>query len=110
MKALTLRQPWASLIGCGVKTIETRSWSTRYRGPIAIHAGTKSPRKMATHPDGMMGDWWVVDQDGDPMLLDHTDGHGTIYDLHDLPLGAVVATATLADPAKGKQGLWTWDA
>ena len=37
MKALTILQPWASLIACGAKKIETRSWATRYRGPIAIH-------------------------------------------------------------------------
>ena len=39
MKALTIQQPWASVITMGVKTIETRSWSTKYRGPLAIHAG-----------------------------------------------------------------------
>ena len=38
MKALTILQPWASLIACGAKMIETRSWSTAYRGEIAIHA------------------------------------------------------------------------
>lgn len=38
MKALTILQPWASLIACGAKKIETRSWATKYRGPIAIHA------------------------------------------------------------------------
>ena len=37
MKALTILQPWASLIACGAKKFETRSWSTKYRGPIAIH-------------------------------------------------------------------------
>lgn len=39
MKAITILQPWASLIACGAKVIETRSWETKYRGPIAIHAG-----------------------------------------------------------------------
>ncbi|WP_373802637.1 ASCH domain-containing protein [Bacteroides heparinolyticus] len=39
MKVLTLREPWASLIGKGIKTIETRSWSTNYRGELYIHAG-----------------------------------------------------------------------
>jgi len=39
MKAITILQPWASLIVCGVKQIETRSWVTKYRGQIAIHAG-----------------------------------------------------------------------
>ena len=39
MKALTLYQPWATLVAIGAKKIETRSWSTPYRGPLAIHAG-----------------------------------------------------------------------
>jgi activating signal cointegrator 1 len=37
--ALTLRQPWASLVALGAKRIETRSWRTSYRGWLAIHAG-----------------------------------------------------------------------
>lgn len=41
MKAITIYQPWASLIPLGAKKIETRSWATKYRGPIAIHAGLK---------------------------------------------------------------------
>jgi activating signal cointegrator 1 len=44
MKCLSLWQPWASLIEVGAKTIETRSWSTRYRGPIAIHAAKRWSR------------------------------------------------------------------
>lgn len=38
MKALSLLQPWASLVVIGAKQIETRSWSTAYRGPLLIHA------------------------------------------------------------------------
>ncbi len=38
MKAISLLQPWASLVVMGVKTIETRSWGTKHRGPILIHA------------------------------------------------------------------------
>lgn len=34
MKAIRLWQPWASLIALGHKTIETRSWPTKYRGPL----------------------------------------------------------------------------
>lgn len=40
MKALSVRQPWASLIASGHKSIELRSWSTKYRGPILILAGS----------------------------------------------------------------------
>ncbi len=38
-KALTILEPWASLIACGAKKVETRSWPTKYRGTIAIHTG-----------------------------------------------------------------------
>ncbi len=44
MKALTLTQPWASLVAIGAKRIETRSWSTSYRGELAIHAAKGFPR------------------------------------------------------------------
>ena len=50
MKAITLIQPWASLISIGEKTIETRSWSTKYRGPLAIHAGKKIDKTAFTIP------------------------------------------------------------
>lgn len=36
IKALSLWQPWASLIAIGAKKIETRGWSTKYRGPLVI--------------------------------------------------------------------------
>jgi hypothetical protein len=44
MKALTLTQPWATLVAIGAKTIETRSWGTKYRGPLAIHAAKGFPK------------------------------------------------------------------
>ena len=42
MKALSLRQPWANLIACGKKTIETRTWATDFRGELLI-ASSKKP-------------------------------------------------------------------
>jgi activating signal cointegrator 1 len=39
MKVLTVRQPHAQAIFARLKLYETRSWSTSYRGPLAIHAG-----------------------------------------------------------------------
>lgn len=39
IKVLSVRQPWAWLILTGRKSIENRSWSTQYRGPLYIHAG-----------------------------------------------------------------------
>ncbi|MCL2762645.1 MAG: ASCH domain-containing protein [Treponema sp.] len=41
MKTLSIRQPFASLICRGIKTIENRSWDTAYRGKLLIHASGK---------------------------------------------------------------------
>lgn len=39
MKAVTVCQPYAHLIALGEKRVENRTWPTRYRGPVLIHAG-----------------------------------------------------------------------
>ena len=36
--ALSVRQPWASLLVMGIKTVELRNWATSYRGPVIVHA------------------------------------------------------------------------
>lgn len=41
MKAISLWQPWASLIVMGEKEYETRGWWTGYRGPLLIHAAKR---------------------------------------------------------------------
>jgi len=127
MKAISLWQPWASAIALGHKSIETRGWSTKYRGPLAIHAAkrwTRAEREFAAEERAL----------------------GRMPER--LPLGAVVATCDLVDveraedivstisglerhygdyypgrfgwilqdvralpepiPATGKQGFWEW--
>lgn len=41
MKVISLLQPWASLVVMGAKQIETRSWNTKHRGQLLIHASKK---------------------------------------------------------------------
>lgn len=41
--ALSVKQPWASMIAGGAKTIETRTWLTGYRGPLVI-CSSSTPR------------------------------------------------------------------
>lgn len=66
MKALSLQQPWANLIADGFKTIETRKWTTSYRGPLLILA-SKTPK---IEPYGCAV--CVVDLlDIKPMTLEH---------------------------------------
>lgn len=50
-KGLSVRQPWASKIANGDKTVEVRPWRTHYRGPLVI-VSTKRPR-VAGLPSGM---------------------------------------------------------
>lgn len=73
MKAITIWQPWASLIACGAKKYETRGWPTKYRGPIAIHAAAKELRELPQEVLDILG----------------ADA--------DLPRGAVIATAELVN-------------
>jgi activating signal cointegrator 1 len=93
VKALSLTQPWASLVAEGFKLVETRSWSTPYRGPLAIHAAAGFPvdaRLYASLPQfkgPLVEAGYRVDHrqsSRSAALLDHT-----------LPLGAVIATARL---------------
>lgn len=49
MMALSIRQPWADAIVYHGKDVENRSWPTRYRGPVLIHAAKAwGPEERAT--------------------------------------------------------------
>jgi len=87
VKALSIWQPWASLIAVGAKRFETRSWPTRYRGPIAIHAARHWGQECAD-----VFSWYAVQADLAPMV-----GIDPPLLKRDLPFGAIVAVAVLAD-------------
>lgn len=76
MKALTIIQPFAELIIVGEKRVENRTWETRYRGPLAIHAGV-SKRYM-----GSAVEYWCNHYCVDPAAL---------------TFGAVIGTVELVD-------------
>lgn len=82
MKALTIWQPWASLLACGAKRYETRPWATTYRGPIAIHAAKKDIFEvLRTLPVPLVAEMKRRIQ----------------AEWKDLPTGAVIATAELVN-------------
>jgi len=54
LKVLSLTEPYATLIKNGIKTIETRSWKTSYRGRLYIHASsTKIPKEYRNNKELM---------------------------------------------------------
>lgn len=84
MKALTLWQPWASLMARGFKKVETRSWTTKYRGEVAIHAAKKIPHDYL----GFSRHLPVFDKQYRLTKLPY---------FSDLPTGAILAIATLVE-------------
>ena len=76
MKAISLWQPWASAIALGHKRVETRHWTTKYRGPLLIHAAKRWGRDQR--------EFASVE-----MALGRLPAR--------IPLGALVATARLVD-------------
>jgi len=86
MKALTIIEPWASLIAVGAKKIETRSWRTNYRGPLAIHAG------KTNRPEFLILAWQEPFYSALKPL--HVNGHRAIIGYH---FGCVIAIAQLVD-------------
>lgn len=88
MKTLTIYQPWASLVAIGAKKIETRSWATKYRGLLAIHAGQKwTPQLQAiSKKDIFFNVFWP-----------EYNGKYVSEQLRKLPLGVVLATCRLVD-------------
>lgn len=58
IKALTIRQPWAELILRGRKPYELRSWRTKYRGPLVIHAAMRvnsdAARRLGLNPEKLV--------------------------------------------------------
>lgn len=81
MKAISLWQPWATLIAIGAKSIETRGWPTDYRGWLAIHAAKKWNKEL----NAMCG--------RAPFFQALTAANyrrGVVSDQWHLPLGAIV--------------------
>jgi activating signal cointegrator 1 len=135
IRAISLWQPWAQLIALGAKRYETRSWSTTFRGLLAIHAAkTRNPDVVHFFRD-----------DRFQMVLKPA-GYTS---LDALPFGAMICVVELVNvwraeevihdlsaqerafgnyavgryawelefvkvfvnpvPVMGKQGLWTWE-
>lgn len=84
MKALSLWQPWASLIVWGEKQYETRNWKIPYRGLLAIHAAKRKPHYNDT---AHMKDLFYPACQRNQSAME--------YGLSSLPLGAMLCICEL---------------
>lgn len=123
MKALTIKEPWASLIINNYKTYEFRSWKTNYRGKILIHAGLSLEKNELKYfedynlnyqcgniiGEATITDCILVTKEFNKKLLDinnkvYKNNHENLYAWklenivkHENPI-----------PIKGKLGLWNY--
>ncbi len=120
LRVLSLLQPWASLLVFGEKMIETRSWRTNYRGPVAIHASL-SPAFLTSefvelinfvkekaneyYKDVFPGNEWACNY-GFP--LQAIIGVGTLIDC--VPTSEIKAGLTAKEISLGdfSDGRWAW--
>jgi activating signal cointegrator 1 len=118
MKALSLWQPWASLVYDGRKTIETRAWEMLYRGPLAIHAAMKVDKEACiefgydsmTIPRGAI--LCIVSVQGCvrfPHSLAPPDPYGDFYEGRFGILMTMLKKFSEPIPAVGHQGIWNWE-
>ncbi len=95
VKAISLWEPWATLMAFGAKTIETRSWMTRHRGALLICAGLKGDESTKTIPEfaaALGGDWadWQLNFGCAVALVDLDGCIGTRTAAHHRPLAQAI--------------------
>jgi hypothetical protein len=89
MNALSLAQPWASLLIHGLKRLETRSWAASHRGPLAIHASKRFPAAARM----------LCSQEPYRTLLAAVG----VHDWRDLPTGVLLGVADLVGCARAPE-------
>jgi hypothetical protein len=113
-RVLTVRQPWASLIVAGIKDVENRSWPTRHRGRLYIHAGLELDKAaMERHGHRFAGDaelprGFIIGRvDVTDCVRDSTSRWADRGQWHWMLANAVELRQPIA--ARGQLSLWTFD-
>ena len=127
MKVITIKQPFASLIAAGLKKYEFRTWKTKYRGEILIHAGKGVDKKAMKkfeeygleYPSGCiiakvnLSDCIKVDDEFRKMLYEeNTYIYSSIIKHKEWDgYGFKIENVEKIDPipVKGKLNLWEYD-
>jgi hypothetical protein len=84
MKILSIKQPWASLIVSGAKDVENRTWPTRYRGSVLVHASQRA----------------------DEMSSEDIERRFGVRMPSELPLGGIVGLTEIVDCVRSHNSRW----
>lgn len=104
MKALSIIQPWTSLIATGIKDIENRTWRTSFRGEFLLHASAKP----------LSAGWEALTDEQKEAAARLIQPFGTVNDVKLLPVSAIIGKARLVDCVQNhpsvwaEKGVWNW--
>lgn len=106
MKAISIRQPWASFILLCGKDIENREWSTRVRGRVLLHAGKGMTHDE--HEDGIFFGIGAIRKasatKGGPSRVVTLRELG--FSFEDLPRGGIVGSVEIVDCVSVSASPW----
>ena len=94
MKALSIKQPWASLIAHGIKDIENRTWRTKFRGRIYIHASAKSAGNTAFLRSDLQDNYFAW----------NTENYKSFES--NLPYSAIIGEVDIVDCIINHESIW----
>jgi len=99
MKAITIKQPYASLIVEGIKDIENRTWKTNYRGRILIHAGKDNLIKKLKYGDD------ITCLNNKQLEYINNNKHNDIFN-KELITGAIIGSVEIVDCVINHPSIW----
>lgn len=100
MKAISIIQPFASLIVTGIKPIENRTWKTNIRERVFIHS---SKSTIHQHVSGVLD----FEQLKDLGYQAYKKGiSGQLLNIHNWPLGAIIGEVTIVDCVQNHHSVW----
>lgn len=98
MKTITIKQPWANLICEGIKDIENRTWPTKFRGRVLIHAGLSFDIKWRERVN-------ISTKQIEAYKFIQNNNKNNNYKL-DFLLGAIIGSVEIVDCVIGHESIW----
>jgi hypothetical protein len=92
MKTITIKQPWGFLICSGIKDIENRTWPTKFRGRVLVHASAKPVKGL---PCEILSDLHYANVFASKKLETLTG-----------PNGAIIGSVDIVDCVQNHESIW----
>lgn len=100
MRAISIRQPWASLIVLGYKDIENRTWPTKVRGDALVHAAKGMTRDE--YDDAMEFAMSIMS----PRHFDWERVGELGLDFDKIPRGGIIGQVNIVDCVTSSESRW----